>query len=331
MGANPPKYGVAVQEYHSDLYVATWANEDPDGISRFDGVTWQSVGTGLSYEGNAYYTSGLSMCLLGDSLVVGGQFDHAGSLPVNNIALWDGAAWHAIGDGFTGDPYTVGNEIDAVTIWNGQLVAGGFFSNSGTQSLQGAAIWNGAAWQQFGSNIVEAVSFRIADGVLFASGKFRLPDGTEVYSVARWTGTDWHILGSGASYFPSIGVYDGYLYESGSGLVNGHVSHGLSRIPLYATLDAPRPQAGESRLMLAVSPNPARGSIALSFSLPAAGHARLTLHDVSGREVSHPVDRELAAGPQQVAWPTPATPGIYFARLNSPAGIRTARFVVLGR
>jgi hypothetical protein len=330
-GANPPRFGLAVQEYHSDLYVSYWANEDPGGIARFDGVTWQSVGTGLSYEGDPYYSSGLSMCLLGDSLVVGGQFDHAGSGPANNIALWDGAAWHAIGDGFTGDPYLVGNEIDAVVIWNGQLVAGGFFSNSGTQPLHGAAIWNGTTWQQFGSNIVEAVSFRVADGVLFASGRFRLPDGTEVYSVARWTGTDWHILGSGASYFPSIGVYDGYLYESGSGPVNGHVSHGLSRIPLYATLDASRPQARESRLSLAVSPNPARGSVALFFSLPAAGHVRLTLLDVSGREVARPVDREFDPGAHQVAWPTASAPGIYFARLQSRAGVRTSRFVVLGR
>ena len=330
MGAHPHKYGSAVQEYHSDLYVTDWANEEPGGIARFDGVTWQSVGTGLSYEGDPY-ASGLSMCLLGDSLVVGGQFDHAGPVPANNIALWDGAAWHAIGDGFTGDPYTRSYEIDAVAIWNGQLVAGGFFSNSGTQPLQGAAIWNGATWQQLGSNIVEAVSFRVADGVLFASGEFRLPDGTKVYSVARWTGTDWHILGSGASYFTSIGVYDGYLYESGSGLVNGHVSHGLSRIPLYATLDAPRPQARESRLMLAVSPNPARGSVALSFSLPTAGHVRLTLLDVSGREVARPVDREFDPGTHQIAWPTAAAPGVYFARLQSPAGIRTTRFVVFGK
>jgi len=332
IGAIPSKYGNAVQEYHNDLYVTYWTDDlNPRGIARWDGITWQSVGTGLSYEGSPYLASGVSMCLLGDSLVVGGQFDHAGPVPANNIALWDGAAWHAIGDGLAGDPYVVGNEIDAVAIWNGQLVAGGFFSNSGTQPLQGAAIWNGATWQQLGSNIVEAVSFRVADGVLFASGRFRLPDDTEVYSVARWTGTDWHILGSGSSYFSSIGVYDGYLYASGSGLVNGHVSHGLSRIPLYATLDAPPPQAHESRLVLTVSPNPTRGLIALSFSLPTAGHVRLTLHDVSGREVSHPMDRELAAGPHQVAWPTAAAPGIYFARLSSPAGIRTARFVVLGR
>lgn len=126
-------------------------------------------------------------------------------------------------------------------------------------------------------------------------------------------------------------MHNGYLYASGVGLVNGHLSHNLSRLPLYAMLDAPRPQARESRLMLAVSPNPARGSIALSFSLPAAGPVRLTLHDVSGREVSRPVDREFAAGPHQMAWPTAAAPGIYFARLHSPAGSRTARFVVLGR
>lgn len=332
IGTPPSRYGDAVQEYHNDLYVAYWADGlDPQGITRWDGVAWQSLGTGLSYEGDPYSASGFALCAFGDSLVVGGQFDHAGPVPANNIALWDGAAWHAIGDGFTGDPFVVGNEIDAVAIWNGQLIAGGFFSNSGTQPLQGAAIWNGATWQQLGSNVVEAVSFRVADGVLFASGEFRLPDGTEVYSVARWTGADWHILGSGTSYFTSIGVYDGYLYESGSGLVNGHVSHGLSRVPLYATLDAPRPQSLESRLMLAVSPNPARGSIALSFSLPTGGHVCLTLLDVSGRELSRPVDREFAAGPHRIAWPTAAAPGIYFARLNSPAGSRTARFVVLGR
>jgi hypothetical protein len=113
--------------------------------------------------------------------------------------------------------------------------------------------------------------------------------------------------------------------------VNGHLSHNLSRIPLSATLDASRPQARESRLSLAVSPNPARGSVALFFSLPAAGHVRLTLLDVSGREVARPVDREFDPGAHQVAWPTASAPGIYFARLQSRAGVRTSRFVVLGR
>jgi hypothetical protein len=52
---------------------------------------------------------------------------------------------------------------------------------------------------------------------------------------------------------------------------------------------------------------------------------------VSGREVARPVDREFEPGAHQVAWPTAAAPGIYFARLQSRAGVRTTRFVVLGK
>jgi len=333
-GMSPPQYGYAAQEFHGDLYVASVAGDRYEGgLARWNGVNWQSLGTTLSYEGEPYNASGISLCLLGDSLVVGGQFDHAGSLPAGNIAVWDGAAWHAMGDGLTGDPNTVGNEIDAVAIWNGHLVAGGAFSNSGIQPVQGAAIWDGVSWQQLGTNVIYVRSFCVADGVLFASGEFRLQDGTEVHSVARWTGSDWHILGSGtAGYpYPSIGVYDGYLYESGSGLVNGHVSHGLSRILLSATVDVPRTRQAPTRLKLAVSPNPARGSVALSFSSPMAGHVLLTLLDVGGREVARPVDREFEPGPHQVAWPTAEAPGIYFARLQSPAGVKNVRFVVLGR
>jgi hypothetical protein len=329
-GTNPPQYGNAAQEYHNELYVAHDFGDGPTGgIARWDGVTWQSVGTGLSYHGEWFQSFGYGMCVFGDSLVVGGEFDHAGNLPANNIALWDGAAWHAIGDGFT-EPFAYGGDVYTVAIWNGHLVAGGDFTVSGAQPMQGAAIWDGASWQQLGTNAVGIGWLRVADGVLFASGTFRLPDGTEINSVARWTGADWHILGSGTNG-NTFGVHDGYLYESGAGLVNGHLSHNLSRIPLYATLDAPRPQARESRLMLAVSPNPARGSVALSFSLLTAGHVRLTLLDVSGREVARPVDREFDPGAHQVAWPTAAAPGIYFARLQSRAGIRTSRFVVLGR
>jgi hypothetical protein len=330
-GTNPPRWGYAAQEYHNDLYVAhDFADGPTGGIARWDGVTWQSVGTGLTYQGVPEGAVGLAMCVFGDSLVVVGEFDHAGNVPANNIGLWDGAAWHAIGDGFT-VPGQFGEYVDAVANWNGHLVAGGYeITGSGTQPLQGVAIWDGASWQQLGTNAVAISVLRVADGVLFASGKFLLPDGTQVYSVARWTGTDWHILGSGPLDY-AFSVHDGYLYASGRGLVNGHVSHNLSRIPLYATLDAPRPEAGESRPTLAVSPNPARGSVALSFSLPTAGHVRLTLLDVSGREIARPVDREFDPGAHQVAWPTAAAPGIYFARLQSRAGIRTTRFVVLGR
>src|SRR5262249_4290916 len=160
----------------------------------WDGAAWQSVGGNLSFQGDPFGAVGNTMCLFGDSLVVGGTFDQAGALPVNNIVLWDGAAWHAIGDGFTGNPY---GYIPAVVNWHSHPVAGGEFTASGSQPLQGAAIWDGASWQQLGNNVLEIASLRVTDGVLLGSGAFRLPDGTELRTVALWTGTDWHVLGSG--------------------------------------------------------------------------------------------------------------------------------------
>ena len=330
-GTNPPRWGTDIQEFHGDLYVGhDWVDGPTGGIARWDGASWQSVGGDLSQEGDPVLAYTDEMCLWGDSMVVVGKFDHAGGVSAANIAVWDGVAWHAIPDSFT---MTLNYDTPLWTVanWNGHLVLGGVFTGFGGQPLTGAAIWDGSTWQQLGTNVVSVGWLRVADGVLFASGQFRLPDGTLTYSVARWTGSDWHVLGSGTSWYQAFTVHDGYLYATGTGLVNGHLSHGLSRIPLYATLETPRPRAQASGLALSVSPNPARGSIALSFSLPVASRVRLTLLDVSGREVARPLDRELAAGPHQVAWPTAGAPGIYFARLESPSGIRTTRFVVLGR
>ncbi len=49
-------------------------------------------------------------------------------------------------------------------------------------------------------------------------------------------------------------------------------------------------------------PNPCRGAAELAFELPAAGHVRLTLLDVQGREVARLVDGERAAGRHAAHW-----------------------------
>jgi hypothetical protein len=149
--------------------------------------------------------------------------------------------------------------VDALAVWNGQLIAGGPFTHSGAQAVQGCAVWDGAAWQPFGTNAVEIEKLLSVDGMLFAAGDFRLPDNSVVETVARWDGSDWHILGSGTNTY-AIAVHDGYLYNAGSGLIHGHVSHGLSRIPLYATLDAPLPKSPGLELALSLWPNPTRGA-----------------------------------------------------------------------
>ncbi|ARA94937.1 hypothetical protein AWN76_018430 [Rhodothermaceae bacterium RA] len=68
-------------------------------------------------------------------------------------------------------------------------------------------------------------------------------------------------------------------------------------------------------------PNPFREQTALSYDLPAAGPVRLVVYDLMGREIATLVDALQAAGRHTVRWDAAARPpGLYLARLQTPAG-----------
>ncbi len=83
------------------------------------------------------------------------------------------------------------------------------------------------------------------------------------------------------------------------------------------------------------TPNPSRGSTALSVIVPAAGRVRLEIVDVTGRHVRMLVDGIKAAGRLDFSWdgrdelnrPVPA--GVYFARLKTSTQAESRRFVKL--
>ena len=74
-------------------------------------------------------------------------------------------------------------------------------------------------------------------------------------------------------------------------------------------------------------PNPGRHSTTLSFTLPGRGRVRLTVFDPAGREVAQLLDRDVL-GAHEVRWVAPAHPGVYFARLETPGGLRRVARVV---
>ena len=81
-------------------------------------------------------------------------------------------------------------------------------------------------------------------------------------------------------------------------------------------------------------PNPSHGTALLRFSLPAAGHARLEVVDVSGRRLGS-FEGEFPAGAQMWRWDGRGSDGgdlgagLYFVRLATPWGTRTERLVRL--
>jgi len=82
--------------------------------------------------------------------------------------------------------------------------------------------------------------------------------------------------------------------------------------------------------------NPFRSRAVLEYALPAPGEARVAVYDAAGRTVAVLADGAHAAGTHRAAWDgraahgSPAANGVYFARLETAAGVRTVR-VVRGR
>ena len=104
---------------------------------------------------------------------------------------------------------------------------------------------------------------------------------------------------------------------------------------LVPGLDAPWAPASVNALA-ALSPNPCRGRLAVSYTLAAAGAIRLAVYDVGGRLVRTLVEGERPAGSGLAMWDGSGAdrarvePGVYFLQLRG-AGFREARRVEVVR
>lgn len=108
---------------------------------------------------------------------------------------------------------------------------------------------------------------------------------------------------------------------SGAGAFVGSIDE-IRISQIARTVDAPIVER-VAPLSLTLSPNPARGSAEVSFTLPVAAHARLDVYDVTGRRVASLHDGVTAAGAHRVRWTgvagsgERAAPGAYLVRLTA--------------
>lgn len=148
-------------------------------VATFDGATWTSIGTG----------GGIIHALASTSqgLVIAGN--HAGfdGITAKNIARWDGSAWHALGPGLN-------KNVFSVTEHNGEIIAGGQFTASGSVPLNHVAAWNGTEWTDLGgsSSGTEVKFVRSWNGSLYVGGSFKIHDiENPIYGLAKREGDQW--------------------------------------------------------------------------------------------------------------------------------------------
>ncbi|MFM9994465.1 MAG: hypothetical protein ACKVU4_01545 [Phycisphaerales bacterium] len=152
-------------------------------------------------------------------LVLAGGFTVAGDIFVKNIAAWDGAAWHDLAGGTDSSVY-------ALTVYNGDLIAGGIFSQAGGALASHIARYDGAAWHSLDTGIspIGSVSeLTVYQGELIASGSFTSAGGVAASNIARWDGIAWQALGLGISgqEVRALAVLGSDLYAGGEFQVAG--------------------------------------------------------------------------------------------------------------
>jgi len=189
------------------LYAAGGFNGSPGaplvGIAKWNGTAWTEVGGGIS--GESYLVRALAVFDdgSGPALYAGGSFSHAGGVPANGIAKWDGAAWSGLGSGVNGWVRALAVHDDGT---GAGLYAGGSFTEAGGQTVNHVARWDGTSWSGLAggvsagspTNVSALASFDGGAGPeLVAGGAFAIAGGVVARNVARWNGSAWSPLGGG--------------------------------------------------------------------------------------------------------------------------------------
>lgn len=140
----------AVTLFNNELYIGgnfDYGSGKKD-ILKFDGVSWVSVGGGLS--GPNTWVNDFE--IYQNKLYVAGYFNTVYGDPGNNIAIWDGVSWSQPGIGLM--PANVWD----LHIFDNKLIACGQINEASGIPVSRAAIWDGVSWMDLYGIIFQQLS-----------------------------------------------------------------------------------------------------------------------------------------------------------------------------
>lgn len=158
--------------------------DDPiRGVVRWNGEYWSEVGDSSDFN----HVDALTV-FEGD-LIAG---DHQGA-----VRRWDGESWELIGQ--------MDDQISTFTEYNGDLIAGGRFTEADGLTVNQIARWTGEHWVAMAGGIYNSDgtprvnALMVFEGELIAGGRFTHAGGTPAAHIARWTGAGWEEFEGGAN------------------------------------------------------------------------------------------------------------------------------------
>jgi hypothetical protein len=298
-------------------------------VARWNGADWAGLGEGLIYNAPVTIDPLLRLGSIGADLILAGRFDGVDNVATNNLARWDGTAWHALGSG------TDGSTLAVLDTGQGALI-GGTFLHAGSNVSTFIGRWNAAPGIE-----VE----RFSAGLV--------PGGVQL---------DWVLSPAGLQRIQRIRVERSASLAEAFAPVEGgpvvpeahmaHVDRSVNHEGVYwyrlvlehddaaTTIAGPYRVAvqGVFRTTLTISGLSAGTAvIPVHYALAAPGRARVAVYDVRGRLVRTLVDADTDAGSYVVEWSRDthdgrrAPSGVYFVRLDSGGQASNAKIVLLAR
>ena len=212
-------------------------NVAANSVAKWNGTAWSALGTGVT---NALLGDGIySLAVAANGEVyAGGRFAQAGGVAANNVAKWNGTAWNPLGTGVA-SPGDIPTVYALALAGNGNLYAGGGFTQVGGIAANGVAQWNGTAWSPLGAGVGlisspiagEVYALAVApNGDLYVGGLFLQAGGLATNGLAKWNGTAWSRLGTGLNGSSTPKVYalavagNGDVYVGGEFIQAGSVA-----------------------------------------------------------------------------------------------------------
>ena len=129
------------------------------------------------------------------------------------------ASWSSLGSGTDA-------LVEVLGVYDGKLVAGGWFTTINGKSANRIAIWDGVAWSPLGSGMNHQVhALAVYNGKLIAGGPFTFAGDSSANRIAAWDRSSWSPLGSGVDgTIHALCMFDGKLIAGGEFTIAGGVS-----------------------------------------------------------------------------------------------------------
>jgi trimeric autotransporter adhesin len=173
---------LALTVYNGELYIGgDFVTTGGTNLAKWNGTNLSVVGLGTT--GPVY-----SLAVYKGNLYVGGMISQAGTMAVNSIAIWNTVNWYTMDSGITGENGYA--SVNALTVYNNELYAGGFFDTVNGKLMNCIAKWDGNNWSSAGPGInvggdIDAMA--VFNNSLFVGGGFDSINGVYAKNIAMLT------------------------------------------------------------------------------------------------------------------------------------------------